>query len=161
MLVNSLNVTTFTTLADLELILDLLLPQGMIIEQWIPKLSLPGGAVDLRVLVIAGEARHWVIRQSNHPMTNLHLGNQRGNPVELVARIGDENLQAAFRLAERAAACFPDSLYAGVDVLLDSRHRAWIGEINAFGDLLPRLLHRGQSAYSAIANACYAQSCSV
>jgi hypothetical protein len=156
-LVNSLKVRTYDTLADLELVLGLLLPQGMILEQWIPKLTLPGGAIDLRVLVIAGEARHWVVRQSRHPMTNLHLGNQRGDAAALRALIGPAKLEAAFRLAERAAACFPDSLYAGVDILIDSRHRALVGEINAFGDLLPRLVHRGESAYAAIAKACQEQ----
>lgn len=160
-LVNSLKVCTYTTLADIELALSLLLPQGMISEQWIPKLMLSGGAVDLRVLVVAGEARHWVVRQSRHPMTNLHLGNQRGDEGALCAVLGLEKLEAAFRLAERAAACFPDSLYAGVDLLLDSRHRAFVGEINAFGDLLPRLTHRGETAYTAIAKACHAARCVV
>ncbi|HWI58137.1 MAG TPA: STM4014 family protein [Bacillota bacterium] len=160
-LVNSLKVCTYTSLADLELILGMLLPQGMIMEQWIPKLTLPGGALDLRVLVIAGEARHWVIRQSRHPMTNLHLGNQRGDAAALCDLIGPAKLEAAFQLAEKAAACFPDSLYAGVDILLDSRHRPLVGEINAFGDLLPRLVHRGDSAYCAIAKACHAQSCAI
>lgn len=158
-LVNSLTVRTYTTWADIELILGILLPDGMICEQWIPKLGLPDGAVDLRVLVIAGEARHWVIRQSRYPMTNLHLGNQRGDEVALRALMGSPKLEAAFQLAEKAAACFPDSLYAGVDILIDSRHRALVGEINAFGDLLPRLVHRGESAYAAIANACHAQRC--
>lgn len=156
-LINSLKVCVYQALPDIELILSLLLPQGMILEQWLPKLTLPGGAVDLRVLVIGGEARHWVIRQSSHPMTNLHLGNQRGDEATLREAIGADNLAAAFRLAERAASCFPDSLYVGVDVLLDSRHRAWIGEINAFGDLLPRLVHRGESAYTAIAHACHSR----
>jgi glutathione synthase/RimK-type ligase-like ATP-grasp enzyme len=158
-LINSLKVRTYSSLADIELILTLLLPQGMICEEWIPKLTLPGGAVDLRVLVIGGEARHWVVRQSRHPMTNLHLGNQRGDEAVLESCIGLSKLEAAFRLAEQAAACFPDSLYAGVDILLDAQHRALVGEINAFGDLLPRLLHRGESAYTAIAKACHASSC--
>ena len=160
-LVNSLEVRTYTTLADIELILGLLLPQGMIREQWIPKLTLPGGAVDLRVLVIAGEARHWVVRQSRHPMTNLHLGNQRGDEAAFGELLGPEKLAAVFPLAEKAAACFPDSLYAGVDVLIDARHQMFVGEINAFGDLLPRLTHRGESAYTAIARACHAQRCLV
>lgn len=158
-LMNSLDVRIYTSPTEIELILGKLLPQGMISERWIPKLTLSGGAVDLRVLVIAGEARHWVVRQSRHPMTNLHLGNQRGDQEELRNVIGDEKLNAAFRLAEKAAACFPESLYAGVDVLLDTRHRALIGEINAFGDLLPRLIHRDESPYLAIAKACHAQRC--
>jgi len=73
--------------------------------------------------------------------------------------MGQTKLESAFRLAEQAAACFPDSLYAGVDILLDTRQRALVGEINAFGDLLPRLTHGGDSAYTAIAKACHAQSC--
>jgi glutathione synthase/RimK-type ligase-like ATP-grasp enzyme len=160
-LVNSLDVRTYTTLADIEFILGILLPQGMISEQWIPKLTLPGGAIDLRVLVIAGEARHWVIRQSRHPMTNLHLGNRRGDEAELLNVLGAEKLAVAFETAEQAAACFPDSLYAGVDILIDSRHRVMVGEINAFGDLLPRLTHRGDAAYTSIAKAFYAQGCAV
>lgn len=161
MLVNSLSVRTYTTLADLELILGRLLPQGMICEQWIPKLTLPGGAIDLRILVIAGEARHWVIRQSRHPMTNLHLGNRRGDEAVLRERIGPSGIEAARTLAERAAACFPDSLSVGVDILIDSGHRPLVGELNAFGDLLPRLTHRGESAYAAIAHACHAQCCAL
>lgn len=154
-LVNSLDVRTYTTLADIGLILGLLLPEGMILEEWIPKLTLPDGAVDLRVLVIDGEARHWVVRQSRHPMTNLHLGNRRGDETEFIGVIGPERLDAAFRLAERAAGRFPESLSCGVDVLLDGRHRPFVGEINAFGDLLPRLTHRGDSAYAAIFKAAH------
>jgi hypothetical protein len=157
-LVNSLDVRTYTTLAEIEVILGILLPQGMIMEQWVPKLTLANGAIDLRVLVIAGEARHWVIRQSQYPMTNLHLGNRRGDEAALMDVIGTSNLEAAFNVAEKAAACFPNSLYAGVDVLIDSRHRPLVAEINAFGDLLPRLTHRGESAYAAIFNATHVQS---
>ncbi len=154
-LINSLTVRTYTTLADIELILGILLPQGMISEQWVPKLTLPGGVIDLRVLVIDGEARHWVVRQSRHPMTNLHLGNQRGDKEAVLELIGAEKLNAAFDLAVKASACFPDSFSVGVDILLDSRHRALVGEVNAFGDLLPRLTHRDESAYAAIASACH------
>ena len=113
-LFNSLRVQKYETWEQIEFILARLLPQGMIAETWIPKLNLQGGAVDVRVLVIAGQARHYVVRQSHSPMTNLHLGNRRANPAGLEAP-----LAAAARLAEKAAACFPNSLYAGVDVLLD------------------------------------------
>lgn len=144
-LTNSLRVQRYESWRDLEFILSRLLPQGMIAERWIPKLTLAGGAVDLRVLVIGGRARHRVLRVSDHPMTNLHLGNRRGESADL-----GNNLEPALRLAEEAAACFPRSLYAGVDVLLDARGRPLLGEINAFGDLLPGLEHQGQSAYAAI-----------
>ncbi len=144
-LYNTLQVRTYQQTEEIDFILGRLLPQGMIAEQWIPKLSLTGGFTDLRVLVIAGRARHRVVRQSRSPMTNLHLGNRRGDPDEI-----SEFLPAALELAERAAACFPGCLYAGVDILLDLKGRPLVGEINAFGDLLPHLEHEGETAYAAI-----------
>ncbi|MCB1633732.1 MAG: STM4014 family protein [Xanthomonadales bacterium] len=152
-LYNSLRVRRYESWAQIETILSRLLPQGMIAESWIPKLSLPEGSVDLRILVIAGEARHAVFRQSNSPMTNLHLGNRRAFPSGLEDARAEAN-----HLAVAAAACFPDSLYVGVDVLLDARGRAYIGEVNAYGDLLPGLMHQGEDAYTAIARAYLARS---
>lgn len=143
-LYNTLRVRTYHD-ANIDLILERLIPQGMIAEDWIPKLNLAGGSTDLRVLVIAGRARHTVVRQSRSPMTNLHLGNRRGSLEEVA-----DYLPAAQQLAEQAAACFPGSLYAGVDILLDVKGRPLVGEINAFGDLLPNLLHEGETAYQAI-----------
>jgi len=153
-LVNSRAICAYSSFEEIELILGILLPQGMISEGWIPKLTLPGGAIDLRVLVIAGEARHRVVRQSRHPMTNLHLGSERGDEAALRELVGPKKLAEALELAEKAAACFPDSLYAGVDILIESRHQAFVGEIHAFGDLLPGLMQRGESSWTAIARAC-------
>ena len=152
-LFNDLRVGRFERPEQIEPILNLLLPQGMIAEQWIPKLSLPDGVVDLRVLVIGGEARHVVVRQSRQPMTNLHLGNRRGNLSELRAFLGEDRWRAALTLAEQAALCFPRCLSVGVDILLDGRGRALIGEVNAFGDLLPGLTDRGETTYAAILKA--------
>lgn len=143
-LYNTLRVRQYENPEQIDFILEKLLPQGMIAEEWIPKLCLAGGFTDLRVLVVAGRARHRVVRQSQSPMTNLHLGNQRGDPEQVA-----EFLPAALHLAELAAACFPGCLYAGVDILLDLRGRPLVGEINAFGDLLPNLEHEGESAYAA------------
>jgi D-alanine-D-alanine ligase-like ATP-grasp enzyme len=86
-------------------------------------------------------------------MTNLHLGNRRISPQAVA-----DHLDGASRLAERAAACFGGCLYAGVDVLLDAKGQAFIGEINAFGDLLPGLTDRGDDAYTAIARAYLARA---
>ena len=152
-LFNTLQVRTYRQFQEVETILTSLLPQGLLAERWIPKLSLPQGVVDLRVLVIGGRARHRVVRQSVHPMTNLHLGNRRGDENELREHLGEERWNSALVLAEKAANCFPDCLSVGVDVLLDTQGRAYIGEVNAFGDLLPGLLHEGESAYQAIARA--------
>jgi hypothetical protein len=43
-------------------------------------------------------------------------------------------------VCERAAACFPDTLCVAVDLLPATGWRRFaVGEVNAFGDLLPRL----------------------
>lgn len=154
-LFNSLRIRRYTALEDIDAILGQLLQQEMICEKWVRKAQLPDGQFDLRVLVIAGEARHLVVRQSHHPMTNLHLGNRRGDIHEVGKAIGRQAVDACRQLAENAAGCFPDSLYAGVDVLVPVKGEPMICEINAFGDLLPNVWHRGESAYEAILRASY------
>ncbi|MCK6590989.1 MAG: hypothetical protein L6Q76_25835, partial [Polyangiaceae bacterium] len=91
---------------------------------------------------------HFVVRVGNSPMTNLHLGNPRGDPLALLQSIGPATWEKAKALCERAAAQFPESLYAGVDLLINARRLA-ILEINAFGDLLPGVLHGGLDSYGA------------
>lgn len=152
-LFNSLKVRSYTRLRDIEFVLRQLLSQDMLCEQWITKAQLPDGRFDLRVLVVAGKARHCVVRQSQHPMTNLHLGNDRGDLAQVRELLGQGGFDAATACAEQAAACFPSSLYAGVDILIGSSREPFVCEINAFGDLLPRLKHRGETAYEAILRA--------
>ena len=150
-LFNSLKVQRYEAADEVEFILSKLLPQQMIAEQWIPKIALRDGIVDLRILVIDGVARHRVVRQSHSPMTNLHLGNRRGDVDELVEHLGADKWKKILELAEQAAACFPNCCSVGVDILIDTHKRPWIGEVNAFGDLLPGLVHDGETAYDALA----------
>jgi hypothetical protein len=160
-LFNSLKVRSYTSAADIRAILQQLLPQGMICERWIRKTQLPGGQFDLRVMVIAGEARHTIVRQSHHPITNLHLGNRRGDLGEVRRTLGDDLVSACGELAEQAAACFPESLYAGVDILVPARAAPMVCEINAFGDLLPHVRDRDESTYEAILRAADVCRCAV
>ncbi|MHB8899822.1 MAG: STM4014 family protein [Thermoguttaceae bacterium] len=152
-LYNSLRVRRYTSLEEITAILDNLLPQGMIGQPWIRKAKLPDGQFDLRILVVRGEARHVVVRQSHYPMTNLHLGNRRGCLDEVQDAFGPRTVDRCRRVAEDAAACFADSLYAGVDVLLPGKGDPLVCEINAFGDLLPNVTHRGETTCEAILRA--------
>jgi hypothetical protein len=105
---------------------------------------------DLRVVVIAGRASHVVARTSRTPLTNLHLGNARGDLPAIRAAAGEERWAAAMRTCERAAACFPGSLHVGVDLMFApgfAEHA--VAEVNAFGDLLPNLLVDGRDTYAA------------
>jgi hypothetical protein len=75
--------------------------------------------------------------------------------------MGEEAWSAALRTCERAAAVFPGSLHAGVDLLIapDFR-RHFVLEANAFGDLLPDVMSEGMDTYEAEVRAVVAASSS-
>ncbi|WP_372454609.1 STM4014 family protein [Streptomyces buecherae] len=141
-LFNSLRVRRYATEAEVAALVDALAPDGLHVERWLPKASQRGRAADLRIVVVGGRATHAVVRTSRSPMTNLHLGGARGELA--AARAATEAAGVVWGevlgLAERAAACFPGTLCVGVDVLPGTGWRRFaVGEVNAFGDLLPRL----------------------
>jgi hypothetical protein len=149
-LYNSLRLRRYVQVEDVRAVIDVLAREGAHVERWLPKASLSSGTTfDLRVVVIAGEARQVVVREGRGPMTNLHLGNRRGNVEALLARLGEEGWEAVRATCRRAAALFPNSLCIGIDVALapDFRQHAVL-EMNAFGDLLPGVLWRGLDTYS-------------
>ncbi|MFD0903044.1 STM4014 family protein [Actinomadura sediminis] len=137
---NSLRVRTYLTEAEVASLIDALGPDGLHAERWMPKASTGGRTFDLRVVVIGGEPAHAVVRTSRHPMTNLHLGGARGD-LDVVRRaLGPDGWDEAMDVCARAAACFPSSPMVGVDLLVLHRRRSFaVCEVNAFGDLLPRL----------------------
>jgi glutathione synthase/RimK-type ligase-like ATP-grasp enzyme len=149
-LYNSLKIRRYTRPKELEAVLTFILQEGAIIEEWLPKAVFQGKQFDLRVVVIKGVAKHFVVRLGNSPMTNLHLGNARGDAALFRETIPEADWQELCRTCEAACAAFPKGLYAGVDVLLspDFRQKT-IVEINAFGDLLPNVLHDGLNTYDA------------
>tara|TARA_R110002073_G_scaffold208011_2_gene368281 strand:- start:13835 stop:15043 length:1209 start_codon:yes stop_codon:yes gene_type:complete len=128
-------------------ILEMLIGEGAQVEGTAPKARLSGAHFDLRVVAIAGKPVFTVIRQSRHPITNLHLGGWRGDWQELLEKLSAESLSridaSCARVAE-ATGCHS----VGIDVLVEpdwQTHR--IIEANAFGDLLPRLKRRGLTVY--------------
>ncbi|MET7523566.1 STM4014 family protein [Streptomyces sp900116325] len=141
-LFNSLRVRRCTTEREVAAIVDALAPDGLHIERWLPKASQHGRSADLRVVVVAGRATHAVVRTSRSPMTNLHLGGERGDldEVRVAVRAAGGSWAAVLAVCERAAACFPETLCVAVDLLPATGWRRFaVGEVNAFGDLLPRL----------------------
>ncbi len=76
-LVNSLRVRSYGTEEEVAALIDMLAPDGLHVERWLPKATLDGRVFDLRVVVIGGEPTHAVVRTSRTPMTNLHLGGAR------------------------------------------------------------------------------------
>jgi glutathione synthase/RimK-type ligase-like ATP-grasp enzyme len=149
-LYNSLKVRTYRDESSIVPLINSILAGKTSVEQWIPKAAFNGALFDFRVVVIAGKARHVVARASRSPITNLHLGNARGDLPAIAAHIGAARLEAVKNAAEQTAACFPDCLYMGVDVLLSANlKQVMVLEVNAFGDLLPHLTDAGESVYEA------------
>ncbi|MEU8136907.1 STM4014 family protein [Streptodolium elevatio] len=147
-LFNSLRVRKYRDEAEVADLVDALCADGVHVEGWLPKLTLEGLAVDLRVLVVAGRATHVVARGSRTPMTNLHLGNARADVNAVRAAVGEGTWREAMTTCVRAAGCFPRTLHVGVDLLFAvDRRRHAVGEVNAFGDLLPGVLHRGRDTW--------------
>ncbi|WP_375510739.1 STM4014 family protein [uncultured Nostoc sp.] len=144
LLYNSRKIRHYTRREEVADIINILTAEGVQVEEWLPKAHLQECGFDVRVVVINGEAQHIVVRLGKSPMTNLHLGNERGNTEEFLAKLGVENWGIMKRTCEQAAALFPNSLYCGVDLLIlpDWKTHA-ILEINAFGDLLPGILWNG------------------
>ncbi|MFE2598675.1 STM4014 family protein [Streptomyces sp. NPDC059396] len=141
-LFNSLRVRRYTTEREVAAIVDTLARDGLHIEQWVPKAAQEGRSADLRVVVVAGRATHAVLRTSASPMTNLHLGGQRGDldAARAAIRAAGGSWASALAVCEEAAACFPDTHCVGVDLLPARGWRRFaVCEVNAFGDLLPGL----------------------
>ncbi|ALG11321.1 STM4014 family protein [Kibdelosporangium phytohabitans] len=159
-LMNSLRVQTYRDEQAATLI-DRLCADPVHVERWFPKASLGGRSIDLRVVVIAGKATHAVVRASSHPITNLHLGGARVDVAELRAVIGAARWREWLDTCEKTAAQFSRTLMVGVDLLPGMGWRRHVvGEVNAFGDLLPRLTGlpdgpaAGMTTYEAQIAAC-------
>ncbi|XRQ13308.1 STM4014 family protein [Actinomadura welshii] len=137
---NSLRVRTYETEDEVAALVDELAPDGLHVERWLPKAAAGNRTFDLRMVVIGGEPTHAVVRTSRHPMTNLHLGGARGDLDDVRRALGPDGWDQARDVCARAAACFPGSPMVGVDLLvLQGMRRFAVCEVNAFGDLLPRL----------------------
>lgn len=162
---NSLRVRTYLTEPEVASLIDALAPDGLHVERWVPKATTGGRTFDLRVVVIGGEPAHAVVRTSRHPMTNLHLGGARGDLEAVRRALGADGWDEAMDVCARAAACFPGSPMVGVDLLVLNRMRGFaVCEVNAFGDLLPRLTGfpggpaEGVDTYTAQVRALLAES---
>ncbi|MFE0738015.1 STM4014 family protein [Streptomyces sp. NPDC058855] len=139
---NSLRVRRYTDEREVGAIVDALAPDGLHVERWLPKATQRGRAADLRVVVVDGRATHAVVRTSRFPLTNLHLGGGRGDLDEVRAAItaAGGRWADALGVCERAAGAFPGTRCVGVDLLPATGWRRFaVGEVNAFGDLLPGL----------------------
>lgn len=134
-----------------DLPISFLLREGACIQRGIPLAQIDGQYFDLRVIVIGGEPRFTVFRLSAQPITNLHLGGRRGDPVRCRAAIPPRVWRDAIDDCVRAAALY-DSTVVGVDVAFEHGFTGHsILEVNAFGDWFPGLVDAsGKSVHRAV-----------
>jgi glutathione synthase/RimK-type ligase-like ATP-grasp enzyme len=135
--------------AEVRRLVDAACAERCLAQVWIPKAGMFGSPCDLRIVVIGGRARHIMLRLGRGPMTNSQLLGGKGEVEALRRRMGEESWLRMLGACEQVMTrCFPRSLYAGLDVLIEPDFRtARILEVNAFGDLLPRVLHDGRETY--------------
>ncbi len=145
-LFNTLAPQRYTDSRKISTLIDALALQGAYAERWIAKPRAHGQTghhFDLRVVAFNGEPRQRVARIANRPMTNLHLGNRRGDPYTLLS---DTCMTTVEDCVRTVAAVFPRSMSIGFD-LIPGRDRCHVLEANAFGDLLPGLQWNGADAW--------------
>ncbi len=149
-LFNSRRLLRLSTWKEVRHLLDALAPQRLHVERWLPKASWQGRPMDLRVVVIGGRAEHALVRLGRGPITNLHLGNERGDLDALRTELGEARWQDVQDSCIAALAAFPGALYGGVDLTLSPgwRRRAVL-EVNAFGDYHRGVLANGLDTYAA------------
>ncbi|GAA5166502.1 STM4014 family protein [Viridibacterium curvum] len=144
-LFNLKRMSRYSTRHDIADLINALAGQQAYVEAWLPKPRHGDASYDFRVVTLAGRVAHRVARVGQHIMTNLHLGNRRGDAASL---LNAPDLAALEAVSMHAAASFPQSLVAGFDVVVKGG-KASILEANAFGDLLPGLQWQGQDTYAA------------
>lgn len=147
-LYNSLKIRCYRSIREIADIVNILCKEGVHIEHWIPKSGWNGHRCDLRIVTVSGLPCHGVLRLSKSPMTNLHLGNKRGNLNELISCMGLSKWSEVKNICRSAASVFPDYHAIGMDILMTPGFQSFfVAELNAFGDLLPEVMFKGLNTY--------------
>ena len=132
------NTKTLDCIRDTECIyalLNVLLKMDIMVEYWYPKSVFHGKSYDLRVVYQFGHIAHIVVRQSNGPVTNLHLNNQALEIKEL--GLDTKMMDQIEEVCQKGISLFPGLLVAGIDILIEkNQQKPYIIEINGQGDLI-------------------------
>ncbi len=149
-LYNRRRIQVWRGLTEVRRLVSAVVAERCLAQVWVPKAGLAGGPFDLRVVVIGGRARQVMVRLGRGPLTNSLLGGGKAEVAAVQERMGPAGWARLLTVCEQTMArAFPGALSAGLDVLVEPDFRTVrVLEVNAFGDLLPRLLHEGRDTYS-------------
>lgn len=82
-LINTKKLVCLEDPEEIRCLLDHLLSLECVVERWHPKADFHGKTFDLRIVFQFGHIAYMIARQSDGPITNLHLNNQARNIGEL------------------------------------------------------------------------------
>jgi hypothetical protein len=125
----------------LDAVLAFLIREGVCVQQGIRMAQIDGHNFDVRVVVIHGQPAFTIFRLSSLPMTNLHLGGRRGDPLRCRPCIPTRAWLDGLDHCVEAARLY-HSTAVGIDLLFESGYiRHFLLEVNAFGDFFPGLIN--------------------
>ncbi len=135
---------------ELVRVLDFLGQQGLCVQEGIRMATVEGRNFDVRVVCVHGKPTVTIFRLSWLPMTNLHLGGQRGDWQVCRAAIPTRAWLDALDHCEAAASLYRGET-VGIDLLFEAGfHRHFILEMNAFGDFFPGLVDSNGRSIAAL-----------
>lgn len=118
-------------------VIDFILQEGAIAQEAIAMAQVDGQNVDLRVVCLKGTPVACIFRVSPQPMTNLHLGGQRGDYDTCRRLIPTRIWLDALDHCAEGAQCYKAHM-VGIDLVFERGwQRYFILEVNAFGDFFP------------------------
>lgn len=148
-LFNTLKPQRISNQTQIARMLDLLGTQGAYVEQWLPKPKLANSNkhFDMRMVIFLGQARQGIARASSHPLTNLHLGNER---IAMQDLFTESEIKALSKQIQQASSAFTQTMLIGFDMIVTRKNqqlKTSMIEANAFGDLLLNVTHNGKSTW--------------
>lgn len=145
---NSLALQQYSNYSQVAELISILSHENLYAEKWIPKLMRNDLYTDFRVMVIGGTICHIIPRMSAFPITNLHLGNKKGNWEVIKKTLSQSTIGQMESECKKVSGAFPNALYLGIDIMIDKKEEnVFVLEVNAFGDLLPDALWEGKTTW--------------
>lgn len=122
---------------ELASILRFLVSEDATVQRAIPKTRIDRNEFDIRFVMIDGKPAASVFRANSIPITNLHLGGYRADPLACRRLISKRAWADAVDVCWQASQLY-EIAALGIDLAFDAN--TWepkIIEINAFGDFFP------------------------